>query len=82
MAEIIRENIYSVNSKSEHLITRKQDRNNYAITVFTESDDIVSNTPVASICFQNGPIKENGVNGCQNEDLIAVVIDRLQQFFN
>lgn len=30
--------------------------------------------------FQNGPIKENGVNGCQNEDLIAIVIDRLQGF--
>lgn len=30
--------------------------------------------------FQNGAIKENGVNGCQNEDLIAIVIDRLQGF--
>ena len=32
----------------------------------------------ADIRFQNGPIKENGVNGCQNEDLIIVVIDRLR----
>ena len=32
----------------------------------------------ADISFQNGPIKENGVNGCQNEDLIMVVIDRLR----
>lgn len=32
------------------------------------------------INFQNGVIKENGVNGCQNEDLIAIVIDRLQSF--
>lgn len=30
--------------------------------------------------FQKGPIKENGVNGCCNEDLIAMVIDRLQSF--
>ena len=30
--------------------------------------------------FQKGPIKENGVNGCHNEDLIAMVIDRLQSF--
>jgi hypothetical protein len=30
--------------------------------------------------FQNGPVKENGVNGCHNEDLIAIVIDRLQGF--
>ena len=32
----------------------------------------------ATINFQAGPIKENGVNGCHNEDLIAIVIDRLQ----
>ena len=30
--------------------------------------------------FQNGPIKENGVNGCLNEDLIAIVIHRLWGF--
>ena len=34
----------------------------------------------ANVSFQNGAIKENGVNGCQNEDLIAIVIDRLQGF--
>jgi len=32
----------------------------------------------ASIHFQNGPVKENGVNGCHNEDLILVVLDRLR----
>lgn len=30
--------------------------------------------------FQKGPIKESGVNGVMNEDLIAIVIDRLQGF--
>ena len=34
----------------------------------------------ASVEFQEGPIKEEGVNGCHNEDLIAIVIDRLQGF--
>lgn len=34
----------------------------------------------ARISFQNGPIKEAGINGCHNEDLIAIVIDRLQSF--
>ncbi len=34
----------------------------------------------ANIRFQNGPIKENGTNGCHNEDLIAIVIDRLCAF--
>jgi hypothetical protein len=35
---------------------------------------------VGSISFQNGPIKENGVNGCTQEDLLAIVIDRLRSF--
>lgn len=34
----------------------------------------------AAVGFQNGPIKETGVNGCHNEDLIAIVIDRLCGF--
>jgi hypothetical protein len=38
------------------------------------------NPPFASVSFQNGPIKESGVNGCHNEDLIAIVIDRLRGF--
>jgi len=36
--------------------------------------------PYCSIKFQNGPIKNHGVNGCQNEDLLAIVIDRLRGF--
>ena len=32
------------------------------------------------IKFQKGPIKENGVNGCHQEDLLAIVIDRLRSF--
>jgi hypothetical protein len=34
----------------------------------------------ARISFQNGAIQEAGINGCHNEDLIAIVIDRLQSF--
>ena len=30
--------------------------------------------------FQKGPIQEAGVNGLQNEDLLAIVIDRLTGF--
>ena len=30
--------------------------------------------------FQKGPVKENGVNGCFQEDLIVIVIDRLRCF--
>ena len=32
------------------------------------------------VCFQEGPVKEYGVNGVQNEDLLVIVIDRLQSF--
>lgn len=34
----------------------------------------------AKIHFQQGPVKENGVNGIHNEDLLAIVIDRLRSF--
>ena len=35
---------------------------------------------VAQVDFQEGPVKENGINGCFNEDLIAMVIMRLEAF--
>ena len=34
----------------------------------------------AIIRFQNGPIKENGVNGVTQEALLAIVADRLRSF--
>jgi hypothetical protein len=36
--------------------------------------------PVANILFQKGPIQEVGANGCSNEDLLAIVADRLECF--
>ncbi|HEC66908.1 MAG TPA: hypothetical protein ENI23_16660 [bacterium] len=33
-----------------------------------------------AIKFQEGPIKENGINGCQVEDLLAICIHRLEGF--
>jgi hypothetical protein len=36
--------------------------------------------PLADIDFQEGPIKECGVNGVANEDLINMVICRLEHF--
>lgn len=32
------------------------------------------------VMFQNGPIKESGVNGITQEALLAIVIDRLRSF--
>lgn len=42
-----------------------------------ENDEIIQ-----EIKFQHGPIKENGVNGIQNVDLLNIVIDNLQHFQN
>lgn len=36
----------------------------------------------ASVSFQNGPVKEYGVNGCHQEDLLLIVADRLECFQN
>ena len=41
-----------------------------------EGDDV----ELARINFQKGPIKESGINGVANEDLILMVVTRLQQF--
>lgn len=35
---------------------------------------------LGEVDFQEGPIKECGVNGVMNEDLIAMVITRLEHF--
>lgn len=35
---------------------------------------------LAFIDFQCGPIKENGINGCMNEDLLVMVLERLNAF--
>ena len=49
----------------------------HVITVVpTEEDHCI----LGFINFQNGPIKEFGVNGVMNEDLIAIVIDRMRGF--
>ena len=42
--------------------------------------DNVSGKILGTVSFQNGPIKEAGVNGVMNEDLIAIVIDRMRGF--
>lgn len=34
----------------------------------------------AKVKFQKGPVGECGVNGCHQEDLLVIVIDRLESF--
>ena len=45
--------------------------------LFPQAKDVVG-----QIHFQEGPIKEAGINGVTNEDLIAMVISRLEGFQN
>lgn len=70
------------------LITRKytsvlfyEGKNNKAPTNFVvlKSED---NSEIQKIRFQDGAIKECGVNGVMNEDLIAMIIKRLEFFQN
>jgi len=56
------------------------DCHEYAVLNSHPSENSKDLPPLTYVRFQNGPIKEAGVNGCQNEDLISMVIDRLQGF--
>ena len=47
----------------------------YSISSVKEPSKILG-----EIKFQNGPILEIGINGVMNEDLLAIVLDRLQCF--
>lgn len=49
----------------------------YAIRWTNERDQT---EPRCFVGFQNGPIKEAGVNGVTQEALLAIVIDRLRSF--
>lgn len=37
-------------------------------------------TILSEVRFQNGPVKEAGINGVHNEDLLLMVLNRLQHF--
>lgn len=49
--------------------------NHWYLIIDNETEDIKGD-----ICFQNGPIKEVGVNGITHEDLLAIVAHRLECF--
>lgn len=52
----------------------------YFVVVPAEVKEDEDTAYLAKIHFQEGPILENGVNGVCNEDLIAMIIDRLEHF--
>jgi len=45
-----------------------------------DDTEVIATNEFGFVKFQKGPVKEVGVNGCYQEDLIAIVIDRLQGF--
>ncbi len=47
--------------------------------VYADCNELIPRL-VGNVDFQRGPIKEHGVNGVNNEDLIAMVICRLEHF--
>lgn len=49
----------------------------YQIRCFAKGHDDIE---LCNIQFQNGPVKEHGVNGVSNEALLAIVRDRLESF--
>lgn len=55
----------------------KLDDNSYEISKADDWGKVFT-----AIKFQQGPIKENGINGIRNEDLLAIVIDRLETWQN
>lgn len=48
-------------------------------TILNKDEHTILNKDVEQIIkFQSGPIQENGVNGCQVEDLLLVCLSRLK----
>jgi hypothetical protein len=54
----------------------------YIVMFHTPPDDygMVTGGQLAEISFQNGPVREFGVNGITQEVLIAICMDRLRGF--
>lgn len=63
---------------SESVFTNHAPHNFIVTTPVSESDKLEEQ--LLEVSFQNGAIKENGVNGVMNEDLIHMVIYRLEHF--
>lgn len=67
-------------TKVEALDEKGQGNANHEYEISPVDADPRKATWSQRISFQNGPIKEAGVNGVMNEDLIAIVIDRMRGF--
>lgn len=45
-----------------------------------ENEDANECQNLTTVEFQKDVVSENGINGCTNEDLLAIIIDRMQHF--
>lgn len=55
-------------------------RHHYVINIRPEFLKLEQHERLLDIDFQDGPIKESGINGVMNENLLAILIDRLDGF--
>ena len=51
----------------------------YYISPITKDADVIAGE-FGHVKFQKGPVKENELNGCFMEDLLNIVVDRLESF--
>ena len=76
--------ILNIGSKKYTYVTVLDERGagnaNHSYQILDSVQDGKPQQVLGVVNFQNGPIKESGVNGVMNEDLIAIVIDRMQGF--
>ena len=74
--------VINIGSKkyTQVIATDEKEFNTNHFFVVETADPSKPTAIVGQVQFQKGPIKEFGVNGVMNEDLIAMVIVRLQDF--
>lgn len=53
---------------------------NHNYIICAKADTLVPGRNLGTIMFQDGPIKETGVNGIMNEDLLEILIHRMECF--
>ena len=72
--QVLHEKVFQFNAPHTFVVERSGEHR------LSEPENSVGVNLLASVHFQEGPILENGVNGVNNEDLIAMVLCRLEHF--
>ena len=72
--KVLEEEVYKYNAPHTFKVIKAEEE--------TSGERKGENLVLADIHFQEGPIKECGVNGVNNEDLLVMVIRRLESFQN